>query len=62
MAAIIDCLLFCFLAFYGVMETSALVNMLNVQIFIKVTFACVNVLPAYGARALFKRYVFTEGD
>ena len=61
-AAIIDSLLFCFLAFYGVMETSALMNMLIVQIFIKVTFACVNVLPAYGARALFKRYVFTEGD
>ena len=60
-AVIIDSVLFCFLAFYGVMETDDLVGMLIVQILIKVIFAFVNVLPAYGARALFKRYVFAEG-
>lgn len=60
-AAIIDSVLFCFLAFYGVMENSDLLSMLIVQIIIKVIFAFVNVLPAYGARALFKRYVLAEG-
>lgn len=57
-AVIIDSVLFCSLAFYGVMEIHDLVNMLIVQILIKVVFAFVNVLPAYGARAIFKRYVF----
>ena len=60
-AVIIDSVLFCFLAFYGVMAFDVLVDMLIVQILIKIIFAFVNVLPAYGARALFKRYVFSEG-
>ena len=60
-AVIIDSVLFCILAFYGVAENEILANMLMVQILIKVIFAFVNVLPAYGARALFKKYVFAEG-
>ena len=56
-AVIIDSFLFCFIAFYGAMETSAILNMIYVQIAIKVGFAFFNVLPAYGARALFKKYL-----
>ncbi len=53
---IIDSFLFCFIAFYGAMQTSDILSMIYVQIAIKVGFAFFNILPAYGARSLFKRY------
>ena len=56
-AVIIDSFLFCFIAFYGAMQTSDILNMIYVQIAIKVCFAFFNILPAYGARSLFKRYI-----
>jgi uncharacterized integral membrane protein (TIGR00697 family) len=56
-AVIIDSFIFCFVAFYGAMENSEILNMVYVQIAIKMCFAVFNILPAYGARSLFKRYV-----
>ncbi|AZC33240.1 Putative preQ0 transporter YhhQ [Pseudomonas chlororaphis subsp. piscium] len=56
-AVIIDSFLFCYIAFYGSMQNSDILNMIYVQIAIKVCFAFFNILPAYGARSLFKRYM-----
>lgn len=56
-AVIIDSFIFCFIAFYGTMQGSDILNMVYVQIAIKMCFAVFNVLPAYGVRSLFKRYV-----
>jgi uncharacterized integral membrane protein (TIGR00697 family) len=56
-AVIIDSFIFCFIAFYGVMTNSEILSIVFVQIAIKVFFAFFNVLPAYGARSLFKRFV-----
>ncbi|NUT76262.1 queuosine precursor transporter [Pseudomonas sp. C1C7] len=56
-AVIIDSFIFCFIAFYGAMENSVILQMVYVQIAIKMCFAVFNVFPAYGARSLFKRYV-----
>lgn len=54
---IIDSFIFCFIAFYGSMENDEILNIVYVQIVIKMCFAVFNVLPAYGARSLFKKYV-----
>ncbi|ROM90322.1 queuosine precursor transporter [Pseudomonas brassicacearum] len=59
-AVIIDSFLFCYIAFYGSMKNSDILNMIYVQIAIKVCFAFFNVLPAYGARSLFKKYITTS--
>jgi uncharacterized integral membrane protein (TIGR00697 family) len=56
-AVIIDSFIFCFIAFYGSMATTEVLNIVYVQIAIKMCFAVFNILPAYGARSLFKRYV-----
>ncbi|WP_433736225.1 queuosine precursor transporter [Pseudomonas putida] len=56
-AVIIDSFVFCFIAFYGVMESSKILEMVYVQVVIKMCFAVFNVLPAYGARSLFRKYV-----
>ena len=56
-AVIIDSFLFCYIAFYGTMENSAILSMIYVQIAIKVGFAFFNIMPAYGARSLFKKYL-----
>ncbi|MFJ7140594.1 MAG: queuosine precursor transporter [Pseudomonadales bacterium] len=56
-AVIIDSFVFCYIAFYGAMQNSDILNMIYVQIAIKVCFAFFNILPAYGARSLFKRYI-----
>ncbi|AXK53651.1 queuosine precursor transporter [Pseudomonas protegens] len=56
-AVIIDSFLFCFIAFYGAMQNNDILSMIYIQIAIKVCFAFFNILPAYGARSLFKRYV-----
>ncbi|MDS9874438.1 queuosine precursor transporter [Pseudomonas protegens] len=56
-AVIIDSFLFCYIAFYGSMQNNDILNMIYVQIAIKVCFAFFNILPAYGARSLFKRYI-----
>lgn len=59
-AVIIDSFIFCFLAFYGVMETSLIIDIIVVQVIIKVCFALFNVFPAYGVRALFNNYIAVE--
>jgi uncharacterized integral membrane protein (TIGR00697 family) len=56
-AVIIDSLLFCLIAFYGTMQNSEILHIAFVQIAIKMCFAVFNILPAYGARSLFKRYI-----
>ncbi|MNQ98868.1 hypothetical protein D3C85_1145820 [compost metagenome] len=56
-AVIIDSFIFCFIAFYGAMPNSDILNIVYIQIAIKMCFAVFNVLPAYGARSLFRRYV-----
>jgi uncharacterized integral membrane protein (TIGR00697 family) len=56
-AVIIDSILFCFIAFYGAMQNSDILNMVYAQIAIKMCFAVFNVFPAYGARSLFKKYI-----
>lgn len=56
-AVIIDSFIFCFIAFYGEMQVAEILSIVYVQIIIKVCFAVFNVLPAYGARALFGKYV-----
>ncbi|AKJ97606.1 queuosine precursor transporter [Pseudomonas sp. MS646] len=55
-AAIIDSFIFCFIAFYGTMKNEDILAIVYVQIVIKVAFAFFNVLPAYGARKLFRHY------
>lgn len=56
-AVIIDSFIFCYIAFYGVMANGEILAIVFVQIAIKMFFALFNVLPAYGARSLFKRFV-----
>jgi uncharacterized integral membrane protein (TIGR00697 family) len=56
-AVIIDSFIFCFIAFYGTMENGDILKIVYIQIAIKMCFAVFNVLPAYGARSLFKKYV-----
>lgn len=56
-AVIIDSFIFCFIAFYGTMQSSEILNIIYVQIAIKMCFAVFNILPAYGARHLFRKYV-----
>lgn len=58
-AVIIDSFLFCFIAFYGTMQNSEILHIIYVQIAIKMCFAVFNILPAYGARSLFKKYIAT---
>lgn len=56
-AVIIDSFIFCFIAFYGAIQNSDILKIVCIQIAIKMCFAVFNILPAYGARSLFKRYV-----
>lgn len=56
-AVIIDSILFCYIAFYGAMQNSDILNMVYAQIAIKMCFAVFNIFPAYGARSLFKSYI-----
>ena len=56
-AVIIDSFLFFYIAFYGVMSGGDILAMVGVQITIKMFFALFNILPAYGARSIFRRYV-----
>ena len=61
-AVIIDSFLFCYIAFYGVMNNDEILTMVYAQIAIKMCFAVFNILPAYGARSLFKKYVIGNLD
>ena len=56
-AVIVDSFIFCSIAFYGAMQSSEILDIIYVQIAIKMCFAVFNILPAYGARHLFKKYV-----
>lgn len=57
LAVIIDSFIFCVIAFYSAIEYVDIVALIYVQIIIKMCFAVFNVLPAYGARSLFRKYV-----
>lgn len=59
-SVIIDSFIFCFIAFYGTMQNSDIFNIVYVQIAIKMCFAVFNILPAYGARSLFKKYIAVD--
>lgn len=61
-AVIIDSFLFCYFAFYGVMQNNEILNVVFAQIAVKMCFAVFNIFPAYGARSLFKRYVANGRD
>ena len=56
-AVVIDSFLFCFIAFFGKMSNAEILGIVYVQIVIKMAFAVFNVLPAYGARSLLKKYL-----
>ena len=56
-AVIIDSFVFCCITFYGTMANAEILNLIYVQIAIKMCFAVFNVFPAYAARSLFKRYI-----
>ncbi|VVP34870.1 queuosine precursor transporter [Pseudomonas fluorescens] len=56
-AVIIDSFIFCFIAFYGTMDNSDIIKIIYAQIAVKICFAIFNILPAYGARSLFKKYI-----
>jgi len=56
-ASLIDSFIFCFMVFYNLMPVEAIINMAFIQIVIKLCYAIFNVLPAYGARYLFNRYL-----
>lgn len=56
-AVIIDSLLFCVIAFYGTLQNNEILQIIYAQIAIKMCFAVFNILPAYGARSLFKKYI-----
>ncbi|MCU7650803.1 queuosine precursor transporter [Pseudomonas piscis] len=56
-AVIIDSFLFCYIVFYGLMRNADILNMVLLQIAIKVFFALFNILPAYGARSLLSKYM-----
>lgn len=60
-AVLIDSVIFCLIAFYGVLENDEVLSIVIVQIAVKMFFAFFNVIPAYGARSLFKRFV-SEGQ
>ena len=61
-AVIIDTFIFCFIAFSGSMSNDAILDIIYVQITVKMFFAVFNILPAYGARSLFKKYVIGNLD
>ncbi|MNY47501.1 hypothetical protein D3C86_1827760 [compost metagenome] len=61
-AVIIDSFLFCYIAFYGVMQNNEILNVVFAQIAVKMCFAVFNIFPAYGARSLFKKYVANGRD
>lgn len=56
-AVIIDSFIFCFIAFYGKMQNAEVLNIIYIQITIKMCFAVFNIFPAYGARHLFRKYI-----
>jgi len=56
-AVIVDSFIFCTVAFYGAMQNNEILDIIYIQIAIKMCFAVFNILPAYGARHLFKKYV-----
>jgi uncharacterized integral membrane protein (TIGR00697 family) len=56
-AVIVDSFIFCTVAFYGMMQSNEILDIIYIQVAIKMCFAVFNVLPAYGARHLFKKYV-----
>ena len=61
-AVILDSFIFCFITFLGSMPNGDILDLVYTQIAIKMCFAVFNILPAYGARSLFKKYVIGNLD
>ncbi|WP_261640984.1 queuosine precursor transporter [Erwinia mallotivora] len=56
-ASIIDSFVFCYVAFWGKMENTVIFSMVITQVVIKSCYAVFNVLPAYYARHLYRKYI-----
>lgn len=56
-ASVLDSFIFCFMAFYNLMDVRQIIDMALLQIIIKLFYALFNVFPAYGARYLFNKYL-----
>ncbi|QHM72703.1 queuosine precursor transporter [Mixta intestinalis] len=59
-ASAIDSIIFCTLAFYGVLSMDTIKTMIVSQFIIKLTYALVGVGPIYATRALFRKYINKE--
>lgn len=59
-ASVIDSVVFCFIAFSGLMTNEQIIGIIAVQVIIKLAYAIVNIFPAYGARYLFNKYLTQE--
>jgi uncharacterized integral membrane protein (TIGR00697 family) len=56
-ASLIDSFVFCYIAFYGKISNEQIISIVVAQVAIKIIYAFLNILPAYGARYLFNRYL-----
>ncbi|MGJ0638593.1 queuosine precursor transporter [Xenorhabdus bovienii] len=56
-AAALDSIIFCTLAFYNTLDADTIKSIIFSQFIIKLAYAIVGVEPIYGTRALFKKYI-----
>nr|WP_246432557.1 queuosine precursor transporter [Xenorhabdus indica] len=56
-AAALDSVIFCTLAFYNTLDTDTIKTIIFSQFIIKMTYAIVGVGPIYATRALFRKYI-----
>ncbi|OTA19826.1 membrane protein [Xenorhabdus beddingii] len=56
-AAALDSIIFCTLAFYNTLDADTIKSIIFSQFIIKMAYAIVGVGPIYGARALFRKYI-----
>ncbi|MGJ0624745.1 queuosine precursor transporter [Xenorhabdus bovienii] len=56
-AAALDSIIFCTLAFYNTLDADTIKSIIFSQFIIKLAYAIVGVGPIYGTRALFKKYI-----
>ncbi|CDG97413.1 conserved membrane hypothetical protein [Xenorhabdus bovienii str. puntauvense] len=56
-AAALDSIIFCTLAFYNTLDADTIKSIIFSQFIIKLAYAIVGIGPIYGTRALFKKYI-----
>jgi queuosine precursor transporter len=56
-ASILDSFIFCFIVFLSLMPVGKIISMAIAQVVIKLLYSIFNIIPAYGARYLFNRYL-----